>query len=113
MLKIIVDSASSIKNEEKEQYGVELLPLRVIIDGQEYLDGVNLDLDEFYEKLKTTKEFPKTSLPSLEYASELVEGFLAEGARVLIITLSSGISGTYQVLKALFAEKEDVLVYDS
>ena len=113
MLRIIVDSGSSIKQEEREHYGVDILPLRVQMGNDSFLDGVDLSVDEFYERLIQFKEFPKTSLPSLEDAQNLVEGYTEQGDEVLIITISSGISGTFQALKMLFDENEKVTVFDS
>ncbi len=111
-MKIIVDSGSSIKQEEKALYGVDVLPLRVQIGDASFLDSVDLTADNFYEYLRTD-EFPKTSLPSLEEVENLVEGYTANGEDVLLITISSGISGTYQTFCALFQDNPKVLVYDS
>jgi len=113
MLRIIVDSGSSIKPEEKDLYGVDILPIRLELAGEEYLDGVNLDINAFYEKLQKGKEFPKTSLPSLEQAQLLVEKYTDAGDEVLLITISSGISGTFQVLQSLFSQNDKVTVFDS
>ena len=35
MLKVFVDSGSSIKQEEKEKYNVEILPLKILLNGKE------------------------------------------------------------------------------
>lgn len=113
MLRIVVDSGSSIKLHEKEQYGVDILPLRVQMGQDSFLDGVNLSVDEFYDRLINLNEFPKTSLPSLEEAQKLVEDYTNQGDEVLLITISSGISGTYQTMKMLFEENEKVTVFDS
>ena len=113
MLRIVVDSGSSIKLDECEKYGVDLLPLRVQMGEDFFLDGVNLSVDEFYDRLINLKEFPKTSLPSLEDAQNLVEKYTDQGDHVLIITISSGISGTFQAMKMLFADNDKVTVFDS
>ena len=112
MLRIVVDSGSSIKQEEKELYQAEILPIQVELSGESYLDGVNLDVDAFYEKLAASNDFPKTSLPSLEEAKELVESYTTKGDEVLVITISSEISGTYQALRMLFEENPKVAVFD-
>ena len=113
MLRIVVDSGSSIKQDEREKYGVDILPLRVQMGEDSFLDGVDLSVDEFYNRLINLNEFPKTSLPSLEDAQKLVESYTEQGDEVLIITISSGISGTYQTLKMMFDENEKVTVFDS
>lgn len=113
MLRIIVDSGSSIKQEEKDRYQVDILPIHVQMGEESFLDGVDLDINEFYERLGRTKEFPKTSLPSLEDAQNLAEHYTKAGDDVLFITISSEISGTYQALRMLFAENPKVTVFDS
>ena len=113
MRRIIVDSGSSIKINEKEQYGVDILPIQLLMGNDEFLDGVNLSNEEFYTRLKDSNQFPKTSLPSLEEAQKLVDLYTAQGDEVLIITISSGISGTYHAINMLFDEYENVEVFDS
>lgn len=74
---------------------------------------MNLSTEEFYNRLKDSRQFPKTSFPSLEETQRLVELYTEQGDEVLIITISSGISGTYQTIKMMFAEYENVEVFDS
>lgn len=50
MRRIIVDSGSSIKLEEKELYGVEILPIQLMMGKDAFLDGVNLSTEEFYSR---------------------------------------------------------------
>ena len=113
MRRIIVDSGSSIKLDEREAYGVDILPIQLQMGEESFLDGVNLSTEEFYSRLKDSSQFPKTSLPSLEEAQKLVDSYIEQGDEVLIITISSGISGTYQAIKMLFDEYENVTVFDS
>lgn len=113
MRRIIVDSGSSIKREEKERYGVDILPIRLQMGEESFFDGVDLTTEEFYERLKDKNQFPKTSLPSLEEIQNLVDNYSEQGDEILIITISSGISGTYQTMKMLFDDYENVEVFDS
>lgn len=55
MIKVFVDSGSSIKQEEKESYNVEILPLKILLGEKEYLDGVDLSMDVFYDELINKK----------------------------------------------------------
>ena len=75
MLRIFVDSGSSIKQEEKDQCGVEILPLHITLGNKEYLDGVDLSMDIFYKALIEENLFPTTSLPSLGEAEEQVKAY--------------------------------------
>ena len=113
MLRIIVDSGSSIKQNEKEKYNVEIAPLRFLMGETEYIDGVDLEIDEFYKMLIGKKLFPKTSLPNLEDLREKVDEYSKNGDDVLIITISSGISGTYSTITQMFEEYKNVEVVDS
>ena len=113
MRRIIVDSGSSIKLEEKEKYGVEIVPIQLQMGEEFFLDGVNLDIDTFYDKLVNLGQFPKTSLPPLEDVQKLVDSYVEQGDEVLFITISSGISGTYQAMRMLFDDYEKVTVFDS
>ena len=113
MVKVFVDSGSSIKQEEKEKLGVEILPLKIMLDEKEYLDGVDLSIDEFYDALINKNLFPKTSLPSLADAEDRVSECTQNGDDVIILTISSGISGTYNTFKMLFADNLKVRVIDS
>lgn len=114
MRKIFVDSGSSIKIDELEKYNVELIPLKILIGDKEYLDdGIDLPIDKFYDLLNNTKEFPKTSLPQLDEVEKRVLEYTNKGDEVIIITISSKISGTYNSFKLLFEDNKNVLVVDS
>ena len=113
MIRVLVDSGSSIKQEEKEKLGVEILPLKILMGETEYLDGVNLSLDEFYKKFIGEKLFPKTSLPSLETAQNVIKKFLEMGDEVIVLPISSKISGTYNALRMLFQDNPHVRVIDT
>ena len=113
MIKIFVDSGSSIKKDECEKYGVEILPLKIMLGRNEYLDGVDLSMDTFYHALIEEKLFPKTSLPSIGEADERIRAYLDNGYEVLILTISSGISGTYNAFSQLFSDEPRVRVIDT
>ena len=113
MLRIFVDSGSSIKQEEKEKYGVDIIPLKIILGDEEYLDGVDLDIDYFYDKLINDGLFPKTSLPSFDDLKNKVDAFIMQGDDVIILTISSEISGTYNAIVKLFEGYDNVRVVDS
>lgn len=113
MLRIIVDSGSSIKQSEKEKLGVDILPLQILFDNDEYEDGIDLEMDLFYHKLIDEAKFPKTSLPKMDYAEKLVDEYTKNGDDILFIDFSSELSGTYNVLSNLFRDHKNVRVVDS
>lgn len=113
MLRVFVDSGSSIKQEEKELYNVEIIPLKILLGDKEYKDGVDLSMDEFYHQLIDNKIFPKTSLPSVVDFEDKVNAYTDAGDDVIIITISSKISGTYNFIRLLFEDNPKVKVIDS
>ena len=96
MIRIVTDSMSDITQEEAAQWGIEVLPLMVRFGQEEYLDGIDLTLDEFYTRLQQARELPKTSQMTPERFRDAFDRSLAEGDEVLCITGSSRLSGTYQ-----------------
>lgn len=113
MLRVLVDSGSSIKQEEKELYNVEIIPLKILLGDKEYKDGVDLSMDEFYHELIDNKIFPKTSLPAVVDFEDKVNTYTEAGDDVIIITISSKISGTYNFIRLLFEDNPKVKVIDS
>lgn len=113
MLRVFVDSGSSIKSCEAEKYNVELIPLKILLAGKEYFDGVDLSMDDFYDQLINHKQFPKTSLPDLIELEKRVKKYTSLGDDVIIVTISSKISGTYNAFCMLFQENDKVRIVDS
>ncbi|MBR6072411.1 MAG: DegV family protein [Acholeplasmatales bacterium] len=114
MIKILIDSASDISQEEASKYGIEVIPLIVNFGDEQFLDGVNLTPKQFYEKLIETDTLPKTSQITPFRFEETYERLVSEGYDVIVITLSSKLSNTYN--SALLASQEfenKVYVIDS
>lgn len=113
MLRIFADSGCSIKREEAERYGVEILPLKILLGDREYDDGLNLSMEEFYHALIEEGMFPKTSLPALSEGNARVHEAVRSGDDVIVLTISSGISGTHHALHMLFDGEPHIRVIDT
>lgn len=113
-VQIILDSACDMQKPEADALGVTLLPLRTNFGGEVFLDGVTMTHDEFFEKLTQAKTLPTTSqIPPFDF-EEAFRRLHAGGSDILVITLSSKLSGTYQ--SAVIAAQEtgiDVTIVDS
>lgn len=94
MIKIAVDSNGEYKLGDK--YIDSLVPIAVSIGDKEFLGGVDLECDEFYEMLINGKDFPSTSQPSPQNFTDLFEDAKNNGDDLILITISSALSGTYQ-----------------
>ena len=113
-IKILVDSASDITQDEAKKYGIEVLPLIVSFGEKEYLDGVNLTQKEFYEKLIETDTLPKTSQITPYRFTEAFEKLTENGDELIVVTISSKLSNTYNSAVLAASEFEDkVYVVDS
>lgn len=104
MIKIIADSTCDLTNEEAKSLGVQIIPMKVLIDEEEYISGVNLTADEFYQKLANCKKLPQTSLISdFEYEQILTKG-LKQNDQVFVMCLSSKLSSSFSNLERVYNE---------
>ena len=113
-IRIITDSASDITQAEAQQWGIRVLPLTTIFGNEEYLDGVTLSHQQFFQKLVESDTMPSTSqIPPHDYTAAFREAVDA-GDSVLCIALSSKLSGCYQSACIAAEEFPDrVVVLDS
>lgn len=95
-IRIITDSACDIPAEVAAKYNIEVMPIRINFDGEEYLDGVTMNHEQFFDKLIETDVLPKTSqVPPYEYEEKFKE-ITDAGDSAICITVSSKLSGCYQ-----------------
>lgn len=112
---IITDSSCDLSDEQLAQYNIHMISLRIVCQKAEYRDRVELSQEELYEILKN--ELPKTSLPLPEDVSSLYDKLLADGVTdVIHVSISSGLSGTYNMVRMIAADYEgkmNIRVVDS
>jgi len=115
-IAILTDSCADLAPHLIEENHVFVVPLRILCADGEYLDGVNIRGADIYKRLQAG-ELPKTSLPSVEDVSKVLQQIVAEGYDgVVAIMLSSGLSGTFNLARIISEECEGILavrVYDS
>ncbi len=95
-VRILTDSGSDISQATAEEWGIRVLPMTIRFGEEEYLDGVNLSPNEFYEKLIETDELPKTSQIPPYYFEQEFKDAKEHGDEVICFCVSSKLSGTYQ-----------------
>ena len=96
MIRILVDSSSDYSQEEVQEKGLVFVPIRIELAGKEYLDGIDLERDRFFELLQETGEFPLTSQPSPQEFLDIFQEVKVAGDDLVCILLSSHLSGTCQ-----------------
>ncbi len=95
-IAVITDSNSGITQQQAEELGIFVLPMPFMIDGEEYFEGINLSVEEFFEKLKSDREI-STSQPTPESVLSLWDRLLNEGYDEIVhIPMSSGLSSSCQ-----------------
>ena len=110
-LAVITDSSAFLQAETLRKEDLFVLDIPVNIDGQEYVEGVNLTAQEFYEKMARSSELPKTSQPSIAKLDEILSSLKEKGyTHVLGLFLSSGISGFHQNIQYMTGEFEGLTI---
>lgn len=114
-IAVVTDSTAYLTLEERDQYNIHVIPLSVHLEDGTYDEEVEITTTEFYDKVRNSKVFPKTTQPSIGKFTELFEELGKEYDEVISIHLSSGISGTFQgaVQAANMVEGIKVHVFDS
>lgn len=113
-IKLVIDSASDISKDEAKKLGIHVIPIIISFGDEDYLDGDTLLPQDFYKKLLSSSILPKTTQVNPYRFEEEIDQFIKNGDEVIIITMSSKISGTYLNAKQV-AEKYNgkVVVIDS
>lgn len=107
---IIVDSGCDLPNDLIDKYDIRVLRLKVMYGDKIYNDGLDLDPMEVYRRFPD--EIPKTSTPNVQEVLDLVEKIRADGyENIIAITISGGLSGTYNTVAMTFGEIDDMKTY--
>ncbi len=111
-IAIITDSASDLAHNNDKN--ITVLPMTISFDKQQYEDGISLTPDDFYMKLIESSTLPKTSQISPYAFGQAYANALEHASSIIVITLSSKLSGTYQSACIAAKDYEDkVYVIDS
>ncbi len=95
--KILIasDSTTDLSPELIQRYGIQILPLGVALGDKQYIDGVDIDPDFIYQNYAATGQLPKTSAVNLADFEAFFKKYTAEGYKVIMFTISSDMSSTY------------------
>ncbi|NBG87655.1 DegV family protein [Isachenkonia alkalipeptolytica] len=121
MVSIITDSSCDLPKEVLKAYNIQVVPLKIIIDGVEYVELQDITAKEFGEKMTASGTLPKTSQPSPERFRDAFESALEkksekDAPEILCLTISSQLSGTYQSAclgKDLVKDNGNITVFDT
>ena len=121
MVSIITDSSCDLPKDVLKEYNIQVVPLKITIDGREYVELQDITAGEFAEKMKASRGLPKTSQPSPESFRDAFERAREKppgkaDSKVLCLTISSELSGTYQsacLARDLTEHRENIKVFDT
>ncbi|MDU4893693.1 MAG: DegV family protein [Enterococcus hirae] len=107
---ILVDSGTDVPQELIEKYQMYVIPLKIIYEDRVYTDKVDITPEEIYQRLP--QEIPGTSLPDGETITKIFEQIKQDGyEKILAVTISSGLSGTYNIVRLIAQQQEELEAY--
>lgn len=113
-IKIVTDSTVDLSDEDLQKYNIHAVPLSISIDGEHFLDRVNITPSEFMRKMKNSKELPKSSQPPVGEFLKVYDQYAEEGYEIVSIHMTGGMSGTVGSAEAAAGmTKANVKVIDS
>ena len=95
-VKIITDTLSDISEDLAAELGITIVPLYVRFGEEVYRDRVEITAEEFYRRLQSEDVLPSTTQPTPNDFSQVYEKLAAETDEILVIVISSKMSGTYR-----------------
>lgn len=115
MVKIITDSTACLPGHYVIKHAIPVIPQIVTFGEESYYEGVEMDIQMFMERLKASREIPKTAAPPPELFKAEFERLLPLGEAILCIHPSSEISGTVRSARVAARDypKADIRVIDT
>ena len=92
--RVVTDSTADLPPAWREKYAIEVVPLKVLFGKETFRDGVDLDSDQFFQKLEASQQLPTTSAPSPGDFAEVYQRLSEECEGVVSIHLGSNLSAT-------------------
>ena len=103
-VKIFSDSTCDLSEELIKKYEITIIPLCIIMGDKSYYDGEGLGQKEIFKWADENKTTPKTAAITTERLEEAVKPVLDAGDEIVLFTISSGMSSTYN-LASIYAEE--------
>ncbi len=94
MLKIVLDTAGDMPEGWQEKYDIDLIPINIIHEGKTYLQGIDMNYEDFYQLVEKEGAIPSTSQPSPFQFVEFYRKIAKKGDQVLSIHVTEKLSGT-------------------
>jgi DegV family protein with EDD domain len=93
-IAILTDSTANLSEKWIKQYDVHVIPLKIHWGNETFLDGIDITPGEFYARLSRSKSLPTTSQPTIQDFLQIFESLADQSDGIIVLLISSGISGT-------------------
>ena len=114
-IKLITDSTCDLPKDVLEKNNIEVMPLLINFGEESYLDGIEISQDELFEKIESGNIFPTTAQVTPNRFLEVFENAKKNNEILILVLISSVMSGTYQsaCLAKEMSEYDDIYIVDS
>ena len=119
-VRIMTDSAADITPDLVKKYNLSLVPTVIRFGDEIYYEGIDINLEQYYEKFYSSEIYPQTANPTLYHQYEMFEKLGKEADEVINVVISSGISGSYNTAinarrryEQKFKDHAKIYIYDS
>ncbi|MHA1304270.1 MAG: DegV family protein [Candidatus Heimdallarchaeaceae archaeon] len=116
-IKVVTDAAADLTKELIKEYNITIVPISILFDNEEIKLGIDSTVEEYYQKLESSAQFPTTSQPSMKDFHEAFRTALEDQGydHVICVTLSRALSSTYNVAYQMAKQfpKEKITLIDA
>lgn len=110
---ITADSAADLPRDVADRYNIEIMPMYVVMNGEEKKDGAEITAQEIFDFVDNTGEIPKTSAVSPGEYSDFFERYIKEGSAVVHLSFCSELSSTCRNAKMAASALGNIYVLDT
>ncbi|MFO7815318.1 MAG: DegV family protein [Halanaerobiales bacterium] len=98
-IALVTDSIADLPREYIDNNQIHVIPINLIIDDTNYLDKITITSENFYDLVDKAKEYPTSAQPSIKKVEDKLSFLADHYESIIIITVSSNLSGTYETVK--------------
>lgn len=107
---IVTDGTCDLPPHFYDDYAIRRVPLRVLFGDESYLSSVDMDLNQFVERLERGDVHPTSSQPTVHEFREVYQQIGADGTPILSVHLSAGLSGTVNAARQAARDLPDLAI---
>jgi DegV family protein with EDD domain len=94
-IAVVTDSTATLHKEMLQEYGIQVAPLHIMWDNMMYRDGIDIQPQEFYQRIQASPTLPTTSGAIIAEFLQIFEGFRGKADGIVTIVLSKELSAVY------------------